>query len=233
MHRGDALEREVVVHHGEHALLHLAAVPGVEDDLLAGGDVEGDAGVGAEAEFLVVLNLGLGGAVHHEIGLLVEFLLVLRTDEHVGHEVGLPGDFHDEADLHAGVGVGAAETVDDEEALAGKLLLGKSLDLFPDLDGHLVVVVRIAFRGPPDFAGLAFFGGLVIDNVLVFRGAAGIDAGHDVDRAEFGNLTLVVALQTGLGLLVVEDFVGRVVKDFLDALDPVLGQIEFCHNAFI
>jgi hypothetical protein len=58
VHGGDALERVVVVHHGEHTLLHFAAVPCVDDNLLAAGDVEHNGGFGVEAEFLVVLNLG-------------------------------------------------------------------------------------------------------------------------------------------------------------------------------
>ncbi len=118
MHRSDALERKVIVHHGEHALLHLAAVPGVEDDLLLAGHVEGDSGVGAQAELLIVLDLCLGGAVYQEVRLLVEFGLVLRTDEHIGDEVRLPCDFHHEADLHPGILVGTAETVHYKEPLA-------------------------------------------------------------------------------------------------------------------
>ncbi len=222
-HGGDALQREVVVHHGEHTLLHLTTVPGVQDNLLAGSDVESDAGFAAETQLLVVLYLCLGGAVHDEIGFLVEFLLVLRTDEHVGYEVGLPGNLHDEADLHAGVGVRTAETVHHEEALSAELLLGEFLYLFPGLLGHLVVVVGITLGGPPDFAGLAFLGGLVIDNVLVFGGTAGIDAGHHVDGTQFGDLTLVITFQTGFGLLVVKNLIGRVVKDFLHTLDPILA----------
>ena len=223
VHGGDALQREVVVHHGEHTLLHLTTVPGVQDNLLAGSDVESDAGFAAETQLLVVLYLCLGGAVHDEIGFLVEFLLVLRTDEHVGYEVGLPGNLHDEADLHAGVGVRTAETVHHEEALSAELLLGEFLYLFPGLLGHLVVVVGITLGGPPDFAGLAFLGGLVIDNVLVFGGTAGIDAGHHVDGTQFGDLTLVITFQTGFGLLVVKNLIGRVVKDFLHTLDPILA----------
>ena len=41
VHRSHALQRKPVVHVGEHALLHLAAVPGVDDNLLMAGDVRG------------------------------------------------------------------------------------------------------------------------------------------------------------------------------------------------
>ena len=40
VHGSDALQRQVVVHHGEHTLLHLSAVPCVQDDLLAACDIE-------------------------------------------------------------------------------------------------------------------------------------------------------------------------------------------------
>ena len=43
VHRSDALEREVVVHHREHTLLHLTTVPCVDDNLLAACHVECDA----------------------------------------------------------------------------------------------------------------------------------------------------------------------------------------------
>ena len=124
VHGGNALQRQVVVHHGEHALLHLAAVPGVDDDLLTGGDVEGDAGLGVQAQLLVVLDLGLGGVVDDEVGLEVLQLLLGRADEHVLDEVCLPCDLHDEADGHAGVVVGAAEGVHDVQLLVGQLLDG-------------------------------------------------------------------------------------------------------------
>ena len=181
--------------------------------------VERDAGVGTETQLGVVVHLGLGGAVDHEVRLEVEFGLVLRADEHVGHEVGLPGHLHDETDLHAGILVGAAEAVHNEEALAAELLESEVLDFFPDLLGHLVVVVRI-IRGVPPHGVL---GVLVHHDVLVLGGASGIDAGHYVDGAELGHLTFVIALETGLGLLVVEDFVGRVVEDLGDTFDAILG----------
>ena len=40
VHSSYALQRKEVVHHREHTLLHLTAVPGVDDDLLLGSNVE-------------------------------------------------------------------------------------------------------------------------------------------------------------------------------------------------
>ena len=40
VHGSDAFQRQVVVHHGEHTLLHLTAIPGVNDNLLTAGNVE-------------------------------------------------------------------------------------------------------------------------------------------------------------------------------------------------
>jgi hypothetical protein len=80
VHGGDALERQIVVHHGEHALLHLAAVPGIQDDLLAAGRMlKATAGLGVQAQLLVVLDLGLGGGVDDEVRLEVRQVLPLTA----------------------------------------------------------------------------------------------------------------------------------------------------------
>ncbi len=126
----------------------------------------------------------------------------------------------------------AAESVNYEEALAGKLLLGKFLDCLPSAYGHLVVVVGITFGSPPDFAGCTFLGGVVVNDVLVFRGTAGVYAGHDVDGTKLGYLSLVKAFKAGFGFLVVENFVRGVVKDFLDARDAVLFEIDIGHKIY-
>ena len=75
MHGSDALKWQIVVHHGEHTLLHLAAVPGVDDDLLLAGDVEQHSSLGVQAQLLVVLDLSLGSVVNNEIRLEVLQLL--------------------------------------------------------------------------------------------------------------------------------------------------------------
>ena len=82
-----------------------------------------------------------------------------------------------------------------------------------------MVVVGIFGGVPPD----GVLGVLVHDNVLVLGRTAGEYTSHDVDRAEFGNLSLLKAGQAGLGLFVVENLIGGVVEDFLDPLDTVLA----------
>ncbi len=179
VHGSHALQRKEVVHHGEHALLHLSAIPCVQDHLLFGGDVEGDAGLAIEAKLLVVGDFGFGGVIDNEIGFEGLQFVFAWADEHILDEMGLPSDFHDEADRHAGVFVGPAIGVDDEEALVGKLLKGELVDLVPGLLAHRVVVVGVAWRVPPD----GVLAVVVDDEVFVFGGAPGVDAGHDVDRA--------------------------------------------------
>ena len=144
--------------------------------------------------------------------------------------MGLPCNLHDEADLHAGILVGAAESVDHEEALAAELLLCKFLYGCPCLLGHFVVVVGIVFGSPPDFAGSAFLGGFVVNNVFVFRRTSGVDTGHYVDGTELSYLALVEAFKFRFGFFVVEDLVCRIVEDFLYTGDAVLGKSFFIHK---
>ena len=226
VHRGDALERQIVVHHGEHALLHLAAVPGVDDDLLTGGDVEGHAGLGVEAQLLVVLDLGLRGVVDDEVRLEVCKLLRSRADEHVGDEVRLPCNFHDEADGHAGVLVRAAEGIDHEQALVAQLLDGDFLDGLPGFLAHGVVVVLIRLGSPPH----GVLGVVVNDDILVLRGAAGVDAGHDVHSAKLADLTDFVAFQAGFGLLRKQRLIRGVADDLGGTGNAIFAQIQFCHH---
>ena len=228
VHGGDALQGQVVVHHGEQALLHLAAVPGVQDDLLPGCEVKDHGSLGVQTQLLVVLHLGLGGVVDDEVRLEVLQLLLRGPDEHILHEVGLPGHLHDKADGHAGVVVGAAEAIHHEEPLVGQLLLGQLFHGVPGLDGGGVVVVLELRGGPPH--GIP--GGVIHDDEFVVGGAAGIDAGHDVDGAQLADLALVKARQIGTGLLLEQLLEGGIVNDLRSAGDAVLAQINGCHDFY-
>ena len=163
VHGGDTLEGQIVVHHGEETLLHFAAVPGVDDDLLAAGEVEYYRGLGIKPQLLVVLYLCLGGVVNYEIRLKVLQLLFGGPDKHILYKVGLPGNFYDEADRHAGVLVGAAEGVHYEQALIREFFSCDILDGIPGLDGGGVVIVLILIGSPPD----GILGGIVNDDKLV------------------------------------------------------------------
>ena len=230
VHRSDALERQQVIHVGEHALLHLAAVPGVDDHLHLLGEVEDHGRLGVETQFLVVLHLGLRSVEHHEVGLAVLLQLgVGRTDEHVLHEVSLPGHLHDEADLQTRVLVGTAEGVDHVELLARELLGSDLLELLPGGLRHGLVVVLVLVGSPPD----GVLGGLVHHEELVLGRTAGVDARHHVDGAHLGHLTLLEAAQALLGLLAKELVVGGIVHDLGGTRDPVLLQIQLVHNQTI
>ncbi len=232
VHGGDATQRQVVVHHREHTLLHLATVPGVENHLLAAADVEGHAGLTVEAQFLVVLHLGLAGGIDGEARREALQLLLGGFDEHVAHEVGLPGHLHDETHGDAGVLVGTAEGVDHEEFLVAELLLGKVFHLGPHSLAHRMIVVLVLLRGPPD----SVLRILVHDDIFVFGRTAGVDAGHHVDSTKFSELTLVVASQAGVHFHFEEFLVRGVVVDSFHAGDAQRFEVfsDFVgHSSFI
>ena len=228
VHGSNALQRQEVVHHGEHALLHLAAVPGVDDDLLLAGDVEHNSSLGVQAQLLVVLDLGLGSVVNNEIRLKVLQLLSGGLDEHVGDEVCLPGHFHDETDSHAGVLVCAAESIHNVQALVGQLLLCNLLHGSPGFLRSGVVVVLVLVAGPPN----GVLGVLVHHDELVLGGTAGVDAGHNVHSAQLADLAHFVAFQAGLGLFLEQLLVRGVIHDLGRAGNAVLAQIYLCHNTY-
>ena len=137
----------------------------------------------------------------------------------------LPGHLHDEADSHAGVLVGTAEGIDNEQALVAQLLLGDVLHGRPGLLGHGVVVVLVLVAGPPN----GVLGVLVHDDVLVLGGTAGVNAGHNIDSAQLGDLALLIAGQLGFGLLLEQHLIRGVMHDLGRAGNAILSQIQICH----
>ena len=220
VHRGDALERQEVVHHREHAFLHLAAVPRVDDDLLFRGDVEGHAGFRVQAEFLVVLDFGFRSVIDDEVGREVFEFGLGGADEHILHEMSLPGHFHDEAHGHARVFVGTAEAVDDEQALVAEFLLGDVFHHLPSLLRGGMVVVLVFLAGPP----YGVFRVFIHDDELILGRAARVDARHHVHGVEFGQFAHLEALKSFLGFLLEELLVRGVVNHFRSAGDTVLLQ---------
>ena len=91
-----------------------------------------------------------------------------------------------------------------------------------------MVVVLVLVAGPPH----GVLGVLVHDDELILGGAAGVDAGHDVDSAQLADLALLVAFQFGLGLLVEQLLVRGVVHDLGRAGDTILAQIQLCHDTY-
>ena len=222
VHGGDAAERVEVVHDGEHALLHFAAVPRVDDYLFLGCEVEHNGGFRVETEFLVVFNLCLRGVEYHEVGFSeIGKFLHRGTDKHVGHEMSLPSYFHDEAHFEAGCCVGAAEGIHHVELLVGEFGGGELLELCPGGFAHGLVVVLVFFGSPPN----GVLAHAVHHKELVLGRAAGVNAGHHIDCAELCFLTFVEAFQACFRFFFKKHFVGRVVQHFGCTGNTVLAKI--------
>ncbi len=119
MHGGNATKRQQVVHDGEHAFFHLAAVPRTTDDLDALGEVKRDKILRVKA-VLLPIGVGAPGPVHDDkVRLEPGELLLTWANKHVFHEVGLPGHFSDKTNTQPGFRVGAAKAINNIQAFAG------------------------------------------------------------------------------------------------------------------
>ena len=221
VHAGDALQGQVVVLHGEHTLLHFAAVPCVDDDLLASLGVEGNTSVGVESEFLVVLNLSLAGIEDDKVRLELGEFLLCGLDEHVLDEVCLPSHLDDEADSQTCCLIGTAECVNHIQLLAAEFLDSDVLHLCPHLFAHGMVVVLVSLGRPP-YVVVAL---VVVNDVLVLGGATSEDACHYVHCTKLCLLSNLVTCERGIDLSLVEFLVRGVVSNHGTAGDAVLCQI--------
>ncbi len=172
---------------------------------------------------LLPVRVGAFGAVHHhEVRLEVSQFFIARADEHVFHEVRLPGHLGDEAHFQARVGVGAAEGIHHEQAFAGQLFGDQVFQIGPHFRAEgFVVVFAFALIGPPH--GIA--GDVVADDVFVFRRAAGEDAGIDGDGTQLGDYPTLKTFQRWVCFFLKQQFIARVVNDFANVVNAVSGQI--------
>ena len=210
VHRRDTLQRQVVVHHTEHTLLHLATVPSVENDLLTATDVESDTGLTVKTQLLIVVDFGFAGGVDCETGFEILEFLGCGLDEHIGHEMSLPCDFHDETHSDPGILVGTAKCVDDKELLAAEFFLGKVFHLGPDGFAHRMVVVFVLVRSPPNGVFRVF----VHDDIFILGRTSGVDAGHDVNGIKFSELTFIVAGERRIHLHFEQFLIRGIVVNF-------------------
>ena len=132
--------------------------------------------------------------------------------------MSLPSHLNDEANLHAGVLVSSAETVNNEQLLVAQLLLCNFLYCSPSLLGSTVVVVLVFLRSPP-YCVVRI---LVVNDELVLRRTAGVDTSHHVYGAELSLLTYLEPLETFLGLLVEQHLIRRIVQNLSSTCDSIL-----------
>ena len=82
-----------------------------------------------------------------------------------------------------------------------------------------MVVVRI-LRSVPPYGVLR---SLVHNDVLVLRRTSGVDTCHDVDCTELGLLTFLITGEFRSCLLIEENFIRWVVKDFFYTFNSILA----------
>ena len=222
VHGGNTAQRQQVVHDREHPFLHLAAVPGTANQLDTLGQVEGNKVFGVQT-LLFPLWIRAFRTVHHdEIWGEVLQLFVGRTNKHVFHEMRLPGHFGNETHGKSGVGVSAAESVDNEQALAGELVSDEPFQMLPGLRGErFVVVLPFALISPPQ----RIAGGFVSDDILIFRRTTGKNTGIDGDSTKICQHTSLVSFQCWIELFLIQRIVIGVVDDFLDVVNTISHEI--------
>lgn len=198
MHGELVVHGKPVVHQRKNTLLVFASVPSSKDDRLLLLNVEHNCNVRVQVvSFPVLIDLR-AGIDDREVGLKVlELLLGLGADEHVGHKVLRPGHLVNEANLTLRLGRGTDEAVEDIALLLGiEVGDGLVVQLLEDLgSGGLVDVVPVDMLGG--------IGTLVEDEPLVLGRAAGELARIDGECIAIlgrGDPTLVV------GDLVLEEF---------------------------
>ena len=187
VHRQNALQGQLVVHHAEDALLHLAAVLRTHHQRQVVLQIEAHERLRVEALTLPVLvHQTLARVDHRELRLEVLQLLRRRAHEHVRHEVVLPRVLRDEAHAHVRLRVRAAEAVEHVHLLAVHVLLHVAVDLVERLLGHRLIRGN---RAPPDVA----LGRLSLHEVLVLRRTARVDARVHLEGARVREHALLVS----------------------------------------
>src|SRR5690606_13892024 len=117
-------------------------------------------------------------------------LFVGWTNKHVFHEMRLPGHFGDKTHGKTGVGVSATESIHNEQTLAGKLMSDEPFQMLPGFRGEwFVIILPFAFISPPQ----RIAGGVVSDDILIFRRTAGKNTGIDGDSTKVRQYTSLVS----------------------------------------
>ncbi|SAE02453.1 Uncharacterised protein [Enterobacter cloacae] len=134
----------------------------------------------------------------------------------------LPGHFSDKPNGETGVGVSAAESIDDEQTLAGKLMGDEPFQMLPGFRRErFVIVLPFAFIGPPQ----RIAGGIISDDVFIFRRTAGKNTGIDGDSTKIRQHTSLVSFQCRIELFLIQRIVIGVVDHFLDVVNTISLEI--------
>ena len=219
MHGSDTLQRQIVVHHREHTLLHLAAVPCIDYNLLTACYIEYYSSLGIKSKLLIVFYLCLGCIVDNEIRFKVFQFLVGRNNEHVLYKMCLPCHFHNESDGHACILVSTTEGIYNIELLITQFVDCNFLNCFPGLNACRMVIILV-FIGCPPYSVLGVF---VHDNKFVFRGTSCVNTCHYIYCTQFTDLAFVEPFQICFCFFFKQILVGRIVHNLCSSRNTILA----------
>ncbi len=164
VHRGNALQRQIVIHHREHTFFHFSAIPSVDNHLFTGTGIEGNAGFRIQTQFLVIVHFCFGSIVNNKIRSKFCQLFCSGLYEHIFDKMCLPCHFHDKTHRHAGIFIGTAKSIYYIEFFIAQSVDSNLFHLCPHLLRHGVIVVFITFSSPPYFVVRIS----IVNNVFVF-----------------------------------------------------------------
>ncbi len=179
MHRHHALGGEQIIQRGEHRLLHLAGVARAADQHHPAAEIDGDDGFRSHP---VSLGVGLERrqVEDRQIGDEIPELGGFRANQQIADEQRVPGVFREHPGLEPVAGIGAGIEILREQLLAFGMGEEIPMQLMELLRRDRTVVVPP--HGP--------FGHRVLDDELVLRRAAGVDAGVRDERSPVGEVGL-------------------------------------------
>src|SRR6516162_4938633 len=169
MHRQDVPRRQLEIEIAEHRLLDLAGVGSAADQDQPLSKIDEDEDIGVD---LVELRDGeeFRGVQDRESGLETFKLLDRRADEHVARKEAVPRAVGNHPDRQAVSRIGPGIEVLDKNLAPLEISEHPLVDALEALGSE-----RLIDLSPPH----GVFGAALLDNVLVPRGAAGIETGAD------------------------------------------------------
>ena len=141
MHGSDILQGKVIIHDTEYPLLHLSSVPASKYNRHPFSKIKRRDHIRIQTLLLPAGIRGFGGIESDKIRLKIHQFFLCRADKHVFDKMGLPGNFHNKADIQTGIRISTAKAINHVKLFTRKLVYCSFLNAIPDLRTYRFIVV--------------------------------------------------------------------------------------------